>query len=83
MSELGHDLNSEFPEDRDVLHRLKLGNEHFRTLADRHHKLTQDIYRIEGGLEVASDERLEAMKKQRLGLLDDIAGQIRAERANS
>lgn len=81
MSELGHDLNAEFPADRDILHRLKLGREHFRGLADRHHGLTQEIYRIEAGLDPASDDRLEALKKQRLNLLDEIAAQIASEKA--
>ncbi|WP_336957955.1 YdcH family protein [Sphingobium aquiterrae] len=81
MSETGHDLHAEFPADRDALHRLKLENEHFRTLADHYHDVTNDISRIESGLAPASDERLEGLKKQRLSLLDDVAGLIAATKA--
>ena len=81
MSELGHDLQAEFPADRAILHDLKLESEHFRVLADQHHGLTQQIYRIEGGLEAASDDRLETLKKQRLRLLDEIAALIAVRKA--
>ncbi len=80
MSEAGHDLHHEFPTDAAVLHELKLKNEHFRRLSDRHHDLTRDISRVESGLEAASDDRLEVLKKQRLTLLDEIAAMIAAHR---
>jgi uncharacterized protein len=68
-----HDLHSEFPEHAEALHDLKVSNAHFRTLSERHHDLNKAIHRIETGIDVASDERLEEMKKQRLALLDEIA----------
>ena len=76
MSEDGHDLHAEFPADQAILQSLKRESEHFRGLAQQHHALTQQIYRIEGGLDAASDVRLETLKKERLGLLDEIAGLI-------
>jgi len=76
MSELGHDLHALFPAQHDILHALKLESAHYRLLADRHHELAQQIARIEGGLEPAADERLEALKKQRLNLLDEVAAMI-------
>jgi uncharacterized protein YdcH (DUF465 family) len=79
VSELGHDLHAEFPEDEIALHGLKLDNAHFRGLASLHYNLAQQIFRIDGGLDAASDFRLEDLKKQRLGLLDEIAAMI-AER---
>jgi uncharacterized protein YdcH (DUF465 family) len=82
MSETGHDLSTLFPVHRDVLHALKLESAHYRELADRYHALALQISRIEGGLEAASDERLEEAKKQRLGVLDDIAAMI-AERLDA
>ncbi|MES2496411.1 MAG: DUF465 domain-containing protein [Pseudomonadota bacterium] len=81
MSEQGHDLHAEFPADAAILHDLKMQDQHFGQLAKRHHDVTQTIYRIEGGLEVASDNRLEDLKKQRLGLLDEIASLIAARKA--
>ena len=82
MSETGHDLQALFPAQRETLHALKLESAHYRELADRHHALALEISRIESGLEAASDERLEEAKKQRLGILDEIADMI-AERQDA
>jgi uncharacterized protein YdcH (DUF465 family) len=82
MSELGHDLHDLFPAQREILHALKLESAHYRDLADRHHELARQIYRIEGGLDAAADDRLEDLKKQRLSLLDEIAAMI-AERQDA
>ena len=68
-----HDL---FPDDEAVLHALKINNAHFRALAEQHNILAKQIYRIETDIEPASDEHLEELKKQRLALLDEVAGMI-------
>ena len=73
MSHILHDLHSEFPEHVETLHRLKVESRHFNTLADRYHDVNKDIHRIETGIEAASDERLEDMKKERLKLLDEVS----------
>jgi uncharacterized protein YdcH (DUF465 family) len=80
MSETGHDLHSEFPNDGAILHELKVNNRHYQTLADRYHVLNKDIARIETGIEAASDPRLEDMKKQRLALLDEVTSLIAQHR---
>lgn len=82
MSENGHDLHTLFPAQPEILHALKLNNAAYRDLADRHHVLALEISRIEGGLEPASDDRLEELKKQRLEILDEIAAMI-AERLDA
>ena len=76
MSEVGHDLHSLFPADASHLHALKVESGPFRSLAERHHLLSREIARIEDGLDPASDERLEELKKQRLDLLDQVAAMI-------
>ncbi len=73
MSHTPHELRDEFPDAVDVLHKLKTGNAHFATLADRYHDVNREIHRIESEVEAASDERAEALKKQRLALLDEIS----------
>lgn len=83
MSESGHDLHDAFPEHQELLHRLKVENPHFRALADRFHDITRTIVRIEQGLEAASDDRLEALKKQRLQALDEVAALIDAQKAGA
>lgn len=82
MSHVPHDLHSEFPADADTLHGLKLGNHHFLAVSERYHDLNKDVHRIESGIEVASDERLEDLKKQRLALLDEVAQMIAQAKAN-
>lgn len=81
MSETGHDLHALFPDHGPALHALKVEDAHFRTLAERHHDITIEIQRIEDGLVAASDARIEALKKQRLQLLDEVAGLVAAHEA--
>ncbi|AKH42165.1 hypothetical protein FHS61_003069 [Altererythrobacter atlanticus] len=81
MSHTQHELSAEFPQDVEILHKLKTGNSHFVTLADRYHDVNNEIHRIEIEAEAASDERAEALKKQRLTLLDEIGQLISAEKS--
>lgn len=81
MSDDGHDLHAEFPEARDVLHQLKLGNAHFNAVAERYRAANHEIRQIEDGLAPASDARLETLKKARLALLDEVARMIAAQQA--
>lgn len=76
MSHVANELQDEFPEATALLHRLKLEDAHFAKLADRHHELNREIHRIDIGIEPASDDRAEALKKERLALLDAIAARL-------
>jgi uncharacterized protein YdcH (DUF465 family) len=73
-----HELADAFPADADAIHRLKTGNAHFARLAEQHHAVNREIHRIETEIAPASDDRLEALKKERLHLLDEIAAMIEA-----
>lgn len=73
MSDNGHDLHAAFPEEAEILHRLKLGSAPFQLLARQYHRLAGAIHRSEAGIELASDQRLEEMKKERLAILDEVA----------
>lgn len=73
MSHTPHELRDEFPDAADILHELKVGSTHFAGLADRYHDLNREIHRIESEVDAASDDRTEALKKQRLALLDEIS----------
>ena len=81
MSHTPHELADEFPQDHAILHRLKLENAHFDTLAERYHEVNREIHRIESEVEAASDDRAEALKKQRLSLLDEIGRMVATARA--
>lgn len=74
-----NELADVFPESAEALHHLKLTNAHFARLAEQHHELNREIHRIESEIEAASDERMEALKKERLHLLDEIAAMLDAE----
>lgn len=78
MTHISPDLHNAFPDDADVLRRLKAENAHFQTLAARFEAFDGEARRIVAGLEAASDERLEDLKKHRLALLDEIAPIIAA-----
>ena len=71
-----NELADIFAGDAAALHQLKLTNAHFARLAERHHVVNREIHRIEAEVEAASDERLEALKKERLNLLDEIAAML-------
>jgi len=73
-----HELADAFPGDAAALHQLKLTNAHFARLADQHHAVNREIHRIETEIDAASDDRLEALKKERLHLLDEIAVMLEA-----
>ncbi len=65
-----HDFVSEFPEYKDAIHTLKMTNAHFAKLFEEYNQVNKDILRIETGVENASDEHTEQLKKRRLNLKD-------------
>lgn len=67
-----HSLVTEFPEHRELIHNLKVSDNHFANLFDQYDQVEHEVHRIEAGAEAASDERLEGLKKQRLKLKDDL-----------
>lgn len=73
-----HDLHHEFPEYGEAIHQLKTSNSHFLKLFDEYHRVNKDIRRIEENEEPVIDEVLEAFKKQRLKLKDDLHAMLRA-----
>jgi len=83
VSHTPHELTAEFPQDAEILHKLKTGNAHFATLSDRYHEVNNEIHRIEVEAEAASDDRAEELKKQRLALLDEIGAMITAEKSSA
>ncbi len=81
MSHTPHELSDEFPDDHVLLHELKVSNSHFVALADRYHAVNREIHRIGAGVENPSDSYSEALKKQRLALVDEIAAILAKARA--
>ena len=67
-----HDLVHEFPQLRDRIHELKVGNEHFRKLFDEYHKLTTEIEKMETEATAVATHTEEEAKKRRVHLKDEL-----------
>ena len=72
MSHVQHELHDEFPEYKEKIHALKIGDRHFARLFDEYHVVNREIHRHEvNGIDIA-DDALETMKKNRLKLKDEL-----------
>jgi uncharacterized protein YdcH (DUF465 family) len=69
---LSHALNREFPELADAVHRLKETDAHFARLLHEHDAVDLEITKDETGVAPMGDDALEALKKQRLHLKDQL-----------
>ncbi|OCG26760.1 hypothetical protein A9G11_13415 [Gilliamella sp. wkB108] len=61
-----------FPEYRELISQLKNSDLRFQKLFDQHNELDQKIKNIESGIEVDTSETIEALKKQKLKLKDEM-----------
>jgi uncharacterized protein YdcH (DUF465 family) len=68
-----HELQDEFSSQVGLIERLKNSNYDFGRLASRYEEVNRNIHRIESEVEPAEDAVVEAFKKQRLQLKDEIA----------
>ncbi len=78
-----NELTEIFKRDRDLLTRLKRDDAHYARLADKYHEVNREVHRIEAETEAASDERTDALKRKRLGLLDEITGIVTQARCSA
>ena len=76
-----NELTKIFARDRELITRLKTQDGRFARLADDYHEVNRQVHRIEAETEAASDERTEALKKQRLSLLDEITAIVTKARS--
>jgi uncharacterized protein len=72
-----HSLIHEFPEMRERIHQMKTSDNHFARLFAEYDEVEYSVHRIESGAEAAGDERLEALKKERLRLKDELFGLLK------
>lgn len=73
-----HPLIEEFPNHKDVIHKLKMSNAHFRRLSHEYEGIDKSIFRAEQGIEIVNDDYLESIKKERLHLKDLIYSMLRS-----
>lgn len=76
MSEAQHDLATEFPAMKELIHDLKTKNEHFRGLMDKYHQLNKSIHRSEQRIDTLSEREEEDLRKARLKLKDELYGML-------
>ncbi|EPY99206.1 YdcH family protein [Mannheimia haemolytica] len=70
-----------FPEFRDLITQLKQNNSHFARLFDKHNELDQRIKNMEANVELATHEEVEALKKEKLHLKDQLYAILKQESA--
>ena len=72
-----------FPEYVDLICRLKSSDRQFQRMFNKHRELDQKIKNLESGLEQATHEEIEVLKKKKLSYKDRIYDQLRKARAAS
>lgn len=71
-----------FPEYRDKISKLKKEDAHFLRLFNEHNDLDQTIKNMEFGIEPASANEIEMLKKMKLKLKDQIYAVIKQKAAS-
>jgi uncharacterized protein len=72
-----HNLLHEFPELQDKIHQLKTTDAHFKRLFEEYDEVEHQVYRINTGAEVTTDEHAHELKAKLLHLKDDIYSRIK------
>ena len=61
-----------FPEYRDLISELKASDRYFLNLFEKHNSLDQQIKNMESRLEPGTPDEIEALKKKKLAIKDDL-----------
>ncbi len=72
MSHVPHELAAEFPELKDRIHEMKIGNGHFARLFDEYHDINREVHRVEAAGINTDDATFEDLKLKRLNLKDEL-----------
>jgi uncharacterized protein YdcH (DUF465 family) len=72
MSHTPHELAEDFPDMVDEILALKQSNPHFLKLVEKYHLINRDIHRAETNIEPTDDLNMEAMRKTRMVIKDEI-----------
>lgn len=68
-----------FPEYRDLITRLKTTDHHFTRLFDKHNQLDEKITQLVAASGPSADLQIEALKKQKLQLKDEIYAMLKSK----
>jgi uncharacterized protein YdcH (DUF465 family) len=66
-----------FPEYRELISQLKTSDHHFGRLFEQHNALDHKIINMESGVEAATHEQIEILKKEKLHLKDQLHAILR------
>ncbi len=61
-----------FPEYRELITQLKTSDHHFSRLFDKHNELDQQIKNMENHIAPGTQVEIENLKKEKLGLKDEL-----------
>jgi uncharacterized protein YdcH (DUF465 family) len=76
-----HKIGEEFPDYREKIHTLKMGDAHFAGLLEKWESIDKKIARAESRIELMSQEEEEQLRKQRLALKDELYSMLRNSKA--
>lgn len=66
-----------FPEYRDLITKLKSEDAHFSRLFDKHNEIDQRIKNQEANIELATQQEVEILKKEKLKIKDELYAILR------
>lgn len=66
-----------FPEYRDLITKLKSEDAHFSRLFDKHNEIDQKIKNQEANIELATQQEVETLKKEKLKIKDELYAILR------
>ena len=79
--DLHHPFLKEFPQHRETIRSLKLGDDQFRAMFEEYHKLDDEICRIEEDIEFATDQQIDELKFKRARFKDALYAAVRKREA--
>lgn len=72
MSHTPHELAADFPDYAEKIQTLKLSDAHFAKLSDAYHEVNRQVHRAETDVEPTGDAEIEAMRRERVRLKDEL-----------
>ncbi len=79
MSLEKHSLVKEFPEHHHTIRHLKMHDMHFSKLFEEYHDIDHEVFSLESGKTVSSEEYLETQKLRRVQLKDELFKLVKKE----
>lgn len=73
-----HELHEEFPEHAARISALKTSDGHFARLAEEYHTVNRAVHRAESRVEPMDDLAMDALRKQRVRLKDQLYAMLTA-----